>query len=120
MGGARPNSVGAYPIRSPSRSRGPDPSPGGPSMFAPHLSRLLTVGLAACAVTWALAATALAGPGPTPPYLSDQANRPGYKYVAGDQKEPQSAERPAFKYAPGDVKEPQSAARPAFTFAPGD
>jgi hypothetical protein len=89
-------------------------------MFAPHLSRLLTVGLAACAVTWALAATALAGPGPTPPYLSDQANRPGYKDVAGDQKEPQSAARPAFKVVPGDVKAPQSAGRPAFKLVAGD
>jgi hypothetical protein len=88
-------------------------------MYAPYrLTRLITAGLAACAVTWALVASAVASPATDPP--TSTGDRPAYKVVPGDVKEPQSAARPAFKVVPGDVKTPESSSRPAFKPVSGD
>ena len=82
-------------------------------MFAPfRLTRLLVVGLAACAVTWALAAGALAMPLESPQSAAaDSADRPAFKDVTGDVKEPQAAARPDFKVVPGDIKSDADRAR---------
>jgi hypothetical protein len=63
-----------------------------------RLVRLITLALASCAVTWALAGAALAVPdvarGPQP--QSDD-NAPAFKAVPGDANKAPSAEPPAFK-----------------------
>lgn len=90
-------------------------------MFAPFRpTRLLIAGLAACAVTWLLAAGALALPVHPANYATDSSDRPAFKDVAGDVKEPASAARPEFKVVPGDVKESQSAGRPEYKPVQGD
>ena len=90
-------------------------------MFAPYrLNRLLLAGLAACAVTWAMAAGAFALPVNPPSRAESTGDRPDYTFAPGDVKEPETASRPDFTFAPGDVKEPQSGSRPEFTYAPGD
>jgi hypothetical protein len=87
-------------------------------MFAPfRLTRLLIAGLAACTVTWAMAAGAQAVP--TQDATSDS-GRPAFKDVASDANEPQAAARPDFKVVPGDVKAPQAAGRPDFRAVAGD
>jgi hypothetical protein len=87
-------------------------------MFAPfRLTRLLIAGLAACTVTWAMAAGAQAVP--TQDATSDS-GRPAFKDVASDANEPQAAARPDFKVVPGDVKAPQAGSRPDFTSVAGD
>jgi hypothetical protein len=78
-------------------------------MFAQfRLTRLLVAGLAACAVTWALAAGAIAMPLESP------------QSAAADTNEPQAGTRPEYKVVPGDVKEPQAASRPEYTPAIND
>jgi hypothetical protein len=80
-------------------------------MFAPfRLTRLLFVALAACAVTWAMAASALARP--VLPLQEDQTTgaRPEFKDVAGD-VQASAASRPDFKVVPGDVKSDADRAR---------
>ena len=92
-------------------------------MFAPfRLTRLLTLGLAACMVTWLMAASAMAEPVHTPPQdePATTGDRPAFKAVPGDVKEPETASRPDFKAVPGDVKEPQAGTRPDFKPVPGD
>jgi hypothetical protein len=81
-------------------------------MFAPfRLTRLLLVGLAACAVTWLMASSALAVPTESARYDTDDDARPAYKYVPGDVKEPESGSRPDFTWAPGDIKSDADRAR---------
>jgi hypothetical protein len=107
-------------------------------MFAPfRLTRLLFVALAACAVTWAMAASALARP--VLPLQEDQttsarpefkdvagdvqgsaASRPDFKVVPGDAKAPEAGNRPDFKVVPGDAKAPEAGNRPDFTPVQGD
>jgi hypothetical protein len=90
-------------------------------MLAPfRLSRLLLAGLAACAVTWAMAAGALGLPLQAPGHSGDSGDRPAYKDVAGDVKEPQTAARPDFAIVPGDVKQPEFGGRPEFKAVVGD
>jgi hypothetical protein len=89
-------------------------------MFAPfRLTRLLFVALAACAVTWAMAASALARP--VLPLQEDQTTgaRPEFKDVAGDVQAPATS-RPDFKVVPGDAKAPEAGNRPDFTPVQGD
>jgi hypothetical protein len=89
-------------------------------MFAPfRLTRLLFVALAACAVTWAMAASALARP--VLPLQEDQTTgaRPEFKDVAGD-VQGSAASRPDFKVVPGDAKAPEAGNRPDFTPVQGD
>ena len=60
-----------------------------------RLSRLITLSLASCAVTWAFAAGAFARPDTT---LTVAGPAPAYKVVAGDTDKAPSAQRPpAFK-----------------------
>ena len=60
-----------------------------------RLSRLITMSLASCAVTWAFAAGAFARPDTT---LTVAGPAPAYKAVAGDTDKAPSAQRPpAFK-----------------------
>jgi hypothetical protein len=81
-------------------------------MFAPfRLTRLLTVGLAACAVTWALAAGAVAMPMQSPKYAADTADRPAYQVVPGDVKEPESGSRPEYQPGINDDKSDADRAR---------
>jgi hypothetical protein len=92
-------------------------------MFAPfRLTRLLTLGLAACMVTWLMAASAMALPVHPPPQeqSTTTGDRPAFKPVPGDVKTPENASRPDFKAVPGDVKEPEAGTRPAFEPAAGD
>ena len=78
-------------------------------MFAQfRLTRLLIAGLAACAVTWALAAGALAMPLESPQSAAAAAN------------EPQTGARPEYQVVPGDVKEPESGNRPENTLGIND
>jgi hypothetical protein len=89
-------------------------------MFAPfRLTRLLFVALAACAVTWAMAASALARP--VLPLQEEQTTsaRPEFKDVAGD-VQASAASRPDFKVVPGDAKAPEAGNRPDFTPVQGD
>jgi hypothetical protein len=67
-----------------------------------------------------VAASALALPVDPPPRVEGTADRPAFKVVPGDVKEPATSTRPDFKVVPGDVKEPQSGSRPAFEPAVGD
>jgi hypothetical protein len=90
-------------------------------MFAPfRLTRLLFIGLAACAVTWAMAGAALALPIVPQREEVTTDSRPPFKDVAGDVQEPATAARPDFKVVPGDVKAPQAAGRPDFRAVAGD
>jgi hypothetical protein len=90
-------------------------------MLAPfRLTRLITIALAACAVTWAMVGTAFALPVHPPPRVESTGAAPPYKAVVGDRKEPETSSAPAFKVVAGDVKEPQAANRPAFEPVVGD
>ena len=83
-------------------------------MFAPfRLTRLLTLGLAACMVTWLMAASAMALPVHPPPQDDPQTSghRPAFKVVPGDVKEPEAGTRPDYKAVPGDVKSNADRAR---------
>ena len=62
-----------------------------------RLSRLITLALASCAITWAFAAAALARPDSPPPNPA-VAPPPVYKVVPGDtDKAPAATRPPAFK-----------------------
>ena len=92
-------------------------------MFAPfRLTRLLTLGLAACMVTWLMAASAMALPVHPPPQDDPQTSghRPAFQVVPGDVKEPEAGTRPDYKAVPGDVKEPEAGTRPDYKAVPGD
>ena len=69
-----------------------------------RLVRLITVALASCAVTWALAAGAFARPdaGAT---TTDQSSAPAFKAAPGDTNKVPSAttQAPAFQAAAGDT-----------------
>ena len=69
-----------------------------------RLVRLITVALASCAVTWALAAGAFARPdaGAT---TADQSSAPAFKFAAGDTNKAPSAttQAPAFQPTAGDT-----------------
>jgi hypothetical protein len=69
-----------------------------------RLVRLVTVALASCAVTWALAGVALARPD-AGPATSDQSSAPAFKAVPGDaNKAPgASTQAPAFHAVAGDT-----------------
>jgi hypothetical protein len=68
-----------------------------------RLTRLITLALAACAVTWALAGTALARPDASPQSGGTSAT-PAYKAVAGDtNKAPGASAAPAYQPAVGDT-----------------
>jgi hypothetical protein len=73
-----------------------------------RLSRLVTLALASCAVTWALAAGASA--------RASTGAAPAYKVVTGDaDKAPSASRPPAFKVVTGDADKAPSASRaPAF------
>jgi hypothetical protein len=68
-----------------------------------RLVRLITLALASCAVTWALAGVALAGPdtGSTP----DRGSAPAFRFAPGDTNKAPSAstQAPPFKAAAGDT-----------------
>jgi hypothetical protein len=67
-----------------------------------RLTRLITLALASCCVTWALAAAAQARPDVAPPSVATAA--PAYKPVAGDtNKAPGATTAPAFKPGAGDT-----------------
>src|SRR4051812_5999247 len=79
-------------------------------MFDPtHLTRLITLALASCAVTWAFAAGAFARPDPA---NATAAPAPAFKVVAGDtDKAPSVSTAPAYQPAIGDhLKTPDSGA----------
>jgi hypothetical protein len=89
-------------------------------MFAPHrITGLLTIALAACAVTWAVGGVAVAKPVVMrqPPSMN---HRPEFKAVVGDRHEPAHPGRPAFTVVQGDSHESAHAGRPAFTVVQGD
>ena len=69
-----------------------------------RLVRLITVALASCAVTWALAAGAFARPdaGAT---STEQSSAPAFKFAAGDTNKAPSAttQAPAFQPTAGDT-----------------
>jgi hypothetical protein len=66
-----------------------------------RLVRLITLALASCAVTWALAGAALARPDISPAASDD--NAPAFKAVPGDTNKAPSAQPPAFRGVNGDV-----------------
>ena len=74
-----------------------------------RLSRLITLALASCAVTWAFAAGAMARPADGPTATAGPA--PVYKAVAGDvDKAPSASTAPAYQPAIGDrLKAPDPA-----------
>ena len=75
-----------------------------------RLSRLITLALASCAVTWAFAAGAFARPDVT---VASATPAPVYKAVAGDTDKAPSANRPpAYKAVAGDTDKAPSANRP--------
>ena len=69
-----------------------------------RLVRLITVALASCAVTWALAAGAFARPD-TGATTTDQSSAPAFKAAPGDTNKVPSAttQAPAFQAAAGDT-----------------
>jgi hypothetical protein len=68
-----------------------------------RLTRLITLALASCSVTWALAAAAQAGPDVAPRSTAATA-APAFKAVAGDtDKAPSATAAPAFKPTAGDT-----------------
>jgi hypothetical protein len=68
-----------------------------------RLTRLITLALASCSVTWALAAAAQARPDSSPPSTAAIA-APAFKAVAGDtNKAPSATAAPAFKPVAGDT-----------------
>src|SRR3954447_11027077 len=73
-----------------------------PHMFdRTRLSRLITLALASCAVTWAFAAGALARPDVLP--NAEVAPPPSYQVVPGDtNKAPSASSAPAYQPAIGD------------------
>ena len=75
-----------------------------------RLSRLITLALASCAITWAFAAGAFARPDVQP--NAAVAPPPAYKVVPGDvDKAPSASTAPAYKPAVGDnLKTPDRAA----------
>jgi hypothetical protein len=75
-----------------------------------RLSRLITMALASCAVTWAFAAGASARPDVQP--NAEVAPPPAFKVVAGDvDKAPSASRAPAFKTIVADAnKTPDRAA----------
>ena len=80
-----------------------------------RLSRIITLALASCAVTWALAAGAMARPDVQPaaatPPNAEVAPPPAYKVVPGDtNKAPSASTAPAYQPAIGDqLKAPDRA-----------
>src|SRR4051812_17447249 len=73
-----------------------------------RLSRLITLALASCAVTWAFAGSAFARPDIT---VASATPAPVYKAVAGDtDKAPSASTAPAYEPASGDrLKAPDPA-----------
>ena len=68
-----------------------------------RLTRLITLALASCSVTWALAAAAQARPDISPPSTGATA-APAFKAVAGDtDKAPGATAAPAFQPTAGDT-----------------
>jgi len=74
-----------------------------------RLVRLITLALASCAVTWALAGAALAAPDNQPTASSD--NAPAFKAVPGDTDKGPSAQPPVFKGVNADVNKTPNAAQ---------
>jgi hypothetical protein len=74
-----------------------------------RLVRLITLALASCAVTWALAGAALARPDNQPTASND--NAPAFKAVPGDTDKAPSAQPPAFKGVNVDVNKTPNAAQ---------
>jgi hypothetical protein len=74
-----------------------------------RLVRLITLALASCAVTWALAGAALAVPADQPAASND--NAPAFKAVPGDIDKAPSAQPPAFKGVNADVNKTPNAAQ---------
>jgi hypothetical protein len=74
-----------------------------------RLSRLITLALASCAVTWAFAAGAMARP--DSPQTASAGAAPAYKVVPGDtNKAPSASTAPAYQPAIGDqLKTPNRA-----------
>lgn len=67
-----------------------------------RLTRMITLALASCSVTWAMAAAAQARPDTSPQSASATA-APAFKAVAGDaNKAPSATTAPAFKPVAGD------------------
>jgi hypothetical protein len=64
-----------------------------------RLTRLITLALASCVVTWALAAGAFAMPAPTNP----DAGAPAYNPIVVDSNKAPADTSPAFKGVPGDT-----------------
>ena len=68
-----------------------------------RLPRLITLALASCAITWALAVAAQARPDTTPQSSATPA-APAYEFVAGDtNKAPGAGSAPAFAPTAGDT-----------------
>jgi hypothetical protein len=77
-----------------------------------RLSRLITLALASCAITWAFAAGAMARPDIQPAPATTANAAPAYEVVAGDtNKAPSASTAPAYQPAIGDsLKTPDRAA----------
>jgi hypothetical protein len=73
-----------------------------------RLARLVTVALASCAVTWALAGTALARPDSGAP---DNSAAPAFKAVPGDTDKAPNSGPPAFKGVNVDANKAPDAAQ---------
>ena len=68
-----------------------------------HITRLISLALATCAVTWMLAASALAGPN-VPADTGAANTAPAYKFVPGDtDKVPSASTAPAYQPQIGDA-----------------
>jgi hypothetical protein len=72
-----------------------------------RLTRLITLGLASCALTWALAAGALAMPAPANP----DTGAPAYDPFVADSNKVPVAEAPDYKAVPGDTAKTPDPAR---------
>jgi hypothetical protein len=68
-----------------------------------RLTRLVTLALASCAVTWAFAAGALAMPAPIGLTTASSTDAPAYDPFVADANKAPAQTAPAYKAAPGDT-----------------
>jgi hypothetical protein len=76
-----------------------------------RLTRVITLALASCAVTWALAGSALARPDDSAQSPGATSTAPAFKPVPGDTDKAPSAQAPAYKGVNADANKTPNAAQ---------